>query len=147
MDLLSLAVGIGLVTGLLFTEIFGLATGGLIVPGYMALYLNKPLDIVATIGAAFLTFGIVRVLSSFMIVYGRRRTALMILVGYIIGILATQIPGTTQLQYEMIGFVIPGLIAIWMDRQGILQTLSILTIVSIVVRLILILVVGQEALS
>lgn len=147
MELLPLAVGIGLATGLLFTELFGIATGGLIVPGYMALYLHKPLDVGVTIAASFATFGIVRALSTFMIVYGRRRTALMILVGYIIGMIASEWPGVSQAEFAVIGFVIPGLIAIWMDRQGVLQTLASLVIVSIVVRLLLIIAVGQEALS
>lgn len=147
MELLPLAVGIGLIAGLLFTEFFGIATGGLIVPGYMALYLHHPLDIFATLCAAFITFGIVRALSTFMIVYGRRRTALMVLIGYIVGMLASEIPGTTQLEYDVIGFVIPGLIAIWLDRQGVLQTMASLTIVSIIVRLVLVLAVGRELLS
>lgn len=147
MELLPLAVGIGLVAGLLFTEVFGIATGGLIVPGYMALFLHRPLDIMVTLAAAGITFGIVRALSAFMIVYGRRRTALMILIGYIVGMLASEVPGTAQLEYDVIGFVIPGLIAIWLDRQGVLQTLASLTIVSIVVRLVLILTVGRELLS
>jgi len=146
-ELLPLAVGIGLVAGLMFTELFGIATGGLVVPGYLALYINHPLDIIVTLGAAFLTFGIVKVLAEFMIVYGRRRTALMILIGYIIGMLIAKWPGFTQIEYDVIGYVIPGLIAIWMDRQGVLQTLASLTIVTIVVRLILILLVGQEALT
>ncbi len=146
-ELLPLSVGIGLGVGLLFTELFGLATGGLIVPGYMALALHRPYDILVTLVAAFATFAIVRALSMFLIVFGRRRTALMILVGYMIGMIVNEWPGLLQVDYDVIGFIIPGLIAIWMDRQGIMQTLASLTIVSIVVRLILILAVGQEALS
>ena len=147
MEFLPLSVGIGLVVGLLFTEMFGIATGGLIVPGYIALALHRPFDIVVTLGASFITLGIVRALSTFLIIYGRRRTALMILIGYTIGMLANEWPGATRLEYDVIGFIIPGLIAIWMDRQGILQTLASLTIVSIIVRLILILIIGQEILS
>ena len=44
----------------------------------------------------------------------------------------------------MIGFIIPGLIAIWIDRQGIIETLAALITASVVVRLILVLVVGTE---
>ncbi len=146
-ELLSMAVGIGLVVGMLFTEVFGIATGGLIVPGYMALYLTKPADIAITLAVAFATFGFVRALSSFMIIYGRRRTALMILVGYIIGMLVSNWRGVAMLDYYVIGFIIPGLIALWMDKQGVVQTLASLTIVSVIVRLILILIVGPEVLS
>jgi hypothetical protein len=52
------------------------------------------------------------------------------------------VPVETELQ--VIGFIIPGLIAIWLDRQGVVETLSALITASIVVRLILIIVVGTE---
>ncbi len=145
-ELLPLSIGIGLTCGLLFTEIFGIATGGLIVPGYMALYLTRPWDMAFTMGVAFATFGTVQALSSFLIVYGRRRTALMILIGYILGMLVRNWPGLESMDYDVIGFIIPGLIALWFDRQGVLQTLASLLIVSIVVRLILMLIVGTEML-
>ncbi len=147
MELLPLSVGIGLAVGMLFTEIFGIATGGLIVPGYVALSLHQPQDLLVTLIASFATLGIVRALSTFLIIYGRRRTALMILIGYILGMFISGWLGTSQMPYDVIGFIIPSLIAIWMDRQGILQTLASLSIVSVIVRLILILAFGQEVLG
>ncbi|MCB1160634.1 MAG: poly-gamma-glutamate biosynthesis protein PgsC, partial [Leptospiraceae bacterium] len=59
MDLLSVSIGVGLGVSLLFSEFLGLATGGMIVPGYMALHLSKPLEIVMTLAAAFITFVVV----------------------------------------------------------------------------------------
>ena len=144
MELLPLSVGIGLVIGLLATEMFGVASGGLIVPGYLSLYLTQPGAILATVGVGLLTFIVVKAMSTFLIVYGRRRTALMILIGYIFGMLARQWGGFSAGDFAVIGFVIPGLIAIWMDRQGVVQTLASMTIVSISVRLILIVFVGTE---
>lgn len=47
-------------------------------------------------------------------------------------------------EMQVIGYIIPGLMAIWYDRQGIIQTLSTLCIVSIVVRLLLILILGDD---
>ena len=38
----------------------------------------------------------------------------------------------------MIGFVIPGLIALWIERAGMLQTLSPLLVATCLVRLVLI---------
>jgi len=145
-ELLPLSIGIGLAIGLLFTEVFGIATGGMIVPGYMALYLTRPLDLGLTIGVAFATFAAVRALSLFAIVYGRRRTALMILFGYILGMMVRRLPGLEGVDYDVIGFIIPGLIALWMDRQGVMQTMASLIIVSVVARLILTLFVGTELL-
>jgi len=144
MELLALSVGIGLVVGLLFTELFGFASGGLIVPGYLALALDRPYDLVATIVVALATFAVVRVLGTFLIIYGRRRIALMVLFGYLLGMLVSHWSGPWGGEFSVIGFIIPGLIATWMDRQGVGVTLSAMTIVAVVVRLALILFVGQE---
>jgi poly-gamma-glutamate biosynthesis protein PgsC/CapC len=146
-ELLTISIGIGLAVSLLFTELFGIASGGMIVPGYIALSLTRPLDVVLTVGAGFVTFAIVHTLSSFMIVYGRRRTVLMILVGYLVGMSirwTTGSLGPVDSGLQVIGFIIPGLIAIWLDRQGIIETLAALLTASVLVRLILALVVGSE---
>lgn len=146
-ELLPLSVGIGLAVSLLFTELFGIASAGLVVPGYLALSLQKPGDLLATLAVGLLTFAIVRVLGTFMIIYGRRRIALMILIGYLLGMLVRHWSGLWIEDFAVIGFVIPGLIAIWMDRQGMFETLASLAIVAVVVRLILILVVGVELMA
>lgn len=148
-ETLPLAVGIGLVVSLLFTEAFGVAAGGMIVPGYLALSLTRPLDVALTVGAGFVTFVVVRMLSTFLIVYGRRRTVLMILFGYLVGMafrwaasgIAANPDGPG---FEVVGFIIPGLIAIWLDRQGVIETLSALVTASVAVRLALIVVLGTE---
>lgn len=144
MELLALSVGIGLVVSLLCTELFGVASGGLIVPGYMALHVMRPQHILTTLAVALATYGIVRLLSTFLVVYGRRRSALMILVGYIIGMLVSYWSAAWDHEFAAIGFVIPGLVAVWMDRQTVPQTLASLAIVVVLVRLILVLTVGTE---
>jgi gamma-polyglutamate biosynthesis protein CapC len=154
-DLLTLSIGVGLAVSLIFSELFGLAAGGMVVPGYIALHLTKPLDVALTLGAGFATFAIVQSLSTFIIIYGRRRTVLMILVGYLIGALGRTlvggsvefIPGLGANPVGFIGFIIPGLIAIWIDRQGLIETFSALLTASVIVRLILILFVGSEVRS
>lgn len=146
-ELLPLAVGIGLAISLLFTEMFGIAAGGMIVPGYLALNLTRPINVALTIAAGFVTFAIVHTLSSFMIIYGRRRTVLMILVGYLIGVFLRWATGGIQVggtELTVIGFIIPGLIAIWLDRQGIVETTSALVTAAVAVRLILIVILGTE---
>lgn len=149
MELLTLSIGVGLAVALLFSELFGLAAGGVVVPGYIALYLDKPLSIVYTLVASFLTFALVKSSSSLFIIYGRRRTALMILVGYLIGMGGRETLGTQLSQFfsedaQVIGYIIPGLVAIWFDRQGAVVTTCALSIAAVVVRLILILLVGAE---
>jgi len=141
-ELLSLSIGIGLAVSLLFSEIFGLAAGGMVVPGYIALNLNRPIDLLLTVGIGMITFAVVHALASVMIIYGKRRTVMMILVGYLIGAAAHTLHGSSEA--HVIGYVIPGLIAIWIDRQGIIETLSALVTAAVVVRLVLILVAGSE---
>jgi gamma-polyglutamate biosynthesis protein CapC len=143
-ELLPVSIGIGLVIGLLVSEVFGIASGGLIVPGYIALYMLNPLDLIATLAVAFVAFGVVSVLGNFLIVFGRRRTALMILVAYLFGMGIRNWTGLFAAEWEIIGYIIPGLIAVWMDRQGVVETLTALTIVSAAVRLMLIITLGAE---
>ena len=153
-ELLTVAIGIGLCVSLLFSELFGLAAGGMVVPGYVAVFLDRPVDVLLTIVAAVMTYFIVHLLSTFVIVYGRRRTVLMILVGYIVRMLMDLIPfasfGTLGLlsegepTFSVIGFIIPGLIAIWIDRQGLIETLAALIAASVAIRLVLILIYGME---
>jgi poly-gamma-glutamate biosynthesis protein PgsC/CapC len=152
--LLSVAIGVGLAVSLVFSEAFGLAAGGMVVPGYFALYLNHPIDILLTLATALVTYVTVHLMSTFVIVYGKRRTVLMILVGYLARILMDMVPYSAARvidvrgaeEYAVIGYIIPGLIAIWIDRQGLVETLSALMSASVVVRLILILVYGAELL-
>ncbi len=147
-ELLPLSIGLGLAVSLFFTEVFGIAAGGMIVPGYLALNLVQPLNVALTVGAGFLTFAIVHTLSSFVIIFGRRRTVLMIIIGYLVGMLvswsAAGFAPTPEGELRVVGFIIPGLIAIWLDRQGIVETLAALITASIVVRLLLVLFVGTE---
>ena len=157
-DILTASIGIGLGISLLFSEVFGMAAGGMVVPGYIALYLNRPVDIMLTIVTSLITYLVVHSLSTFIIIYGKRRTVLMILIGYLVRGLMDLIPfytstalltfsqqfGTAAADFSVIGYVIPGLIAIWMDRQGVLETLAALVISAVVVRLVLMLVFGME---
>jgi poly-gamma-glutamate biosynthesis protein PgsC/CapC len=156
-DILTASIGIGLAVSLMFSEMFGLAAGGMVVPGYIALYLNRPIDIALTLAAALVTYLVVHSMSTFIIIYGKRRTVLMIIIGYLVRGVMTQIPfyasdplfrlselSAVPAEFSVIGYVIPGLIAIWMDRQGVLETLSALVTSAVVVRLVLMLVFGLE---
>src|SRR5688572_2410110 len=144
MDSLPVAIGIGLAVSLLFSELFGLAAGGMVVPGYIALSLSNPIDVVLTLLTGFLTFAIVHALASIAIVYGRRRTVLMILVGFILGAITRAVatgvlPEAMGSDQTVIGYIIPGLIGIWIDRQGAAETFSTLLTAAGVVRLVILL--------
>lgn len=145
-ELLTLSIGLGLAASLLYSELFGLAAGGMVVPGYLALYANKPVDVGLTLLAALVTFGVLRGLSQIAIVYGRRRTALTILVGYLVGLafrMWLESPITPFTEGAIIGFIIPGLIAIWYQRQGVIETTLSLLTAAIIVRMVLVVFMGD----
>ena len=154
MDLVSVSVGIGLVVSLVGAELFGLAAGGMVVPGYLALFLDRPWLVVLTLLAGLLTYGVVFAASRTMILYGKRRTALAILVGFMVGAAlrsageaffhsATPEAAVQAADFAVVGFIIPGLLAIWIERQGLLETFSIVITSSAIVRLVLV-TVGME---
>lgn len=144
--MIIIAVGLGMILTLLFTETIGLAAGGVVVPGYIALNLHHPAQILATILVAIATYLIVRVIAHYMLVYGRRLLIVSILIGYVIGYATKLLPpislSQNYIDISTIGYVIPGLIAYWFNRQGIMETLSAMVIVSVLVRLIIIVVTG-----
>lgn len=144
--MIEIAIGIGMVLSLFFTETLGVTAGGIIVPGYIALYMTDPIKILATLSVSLIVFLIVRSLSSFMLIYGKRRLVLSLLLGFILGYLSkiylSDINEVNDL--SVIGNIIPGLIASWMDRQGILRTISVILITSSIVAMILIIISGGE---
>lgn len=140
------AIGLGLVMSLIFSETLGLAAGGMVVPGYLALMIHEPFRILGTIAVAMLTYGTLKLLSRYVLIYGRRRIVVAVLVGFAFGalsrdLLMIRIQGA-PIDLRTIGFVIPGLIANWMERQGVLQTLCVMTTTAVLVRLLLMLLNG-----
>ncbi len=140
------SIGLGLVISLVFSELFGLVAGGLVVPGYVALYLDKPVMLAATALASFATLGVLKFLSYFMFIFGRRRMVLTIIIGFMAGWALRSFHGPTIASFPLdlapVGYIIPGLVGMHMDKQGILPTLTTLLIASVLVRLILIIVSG-----
>lgn len=147
-DIILQSVGIGLILSLIFTETLGLAAGGMVVPGYVALMLHHPLRIVGTILVSLLTFLSIKFLSNYMFIYGRRRTVLVILIGFLFGWLSREIliiqTNYLTVELQTIGLIIPGLIANWMERQGVVKTISTMIIAAIMIRLILMILTGGE---
>jgi poly-gamma-glutamate biosynthesis protein PgsC/CapC len=129
---------------LILTETIGLAAGGIVVPGYIALVLHNPVQVIATIVAGLITYLIIKLLSTYIIIYGRRLLIISILIGYLIAYVTRIAPTITLNEFSMniqtVGFVIPGLIAYWIARQGIIPTLSAMIIVASLVRLIIIII-------
>ena len=79
--LLTESIAIGLVLGFFCYEWIGLSAGGFVVPGYIALYWDRPLMVAATLCLAFIVHLGVEGISRIAIVYGRRRFMLALLTG------------------------------------------------------------------
>ena len=136
----GIAIGLGIVLSLFFTETLGVTAGGLIVPGYIALHLQEPYMVIGTFIISIITYLIVQLLSNITLVYGKRRLVLSLLIGFLLGSIVKKmnifsIPGDEV----VLGYIIPGLIANWMDRQGVLRTVSVILITASIVHLILML--------
>jgi|GEM_PF-22101 len=147
-EIIIQSVGIGLVLSLIFTETLGLAAGGMVVPGYVALMIHHPLRIVGTILVSVLTFLTMKYLSNYMFVYGRRRIVLVILLGFLFGWLSRQLliieTNALTIELQTIGLIIPGLIANWMEKQGVVKTITTMIVAAVFIRLILMISTGGE---
>jgi len=144
----EVAIGLGVLISLFFLETFGAAAGGIVVAGYVAMHLHQPITILATLSISIIVFIIVKLLGKFMFIYGRRRMVITVLLGFIIGWMARYYGVfanlSTEYSVNVIGFIIPGLIANAMERQGIIKTLSIMVVAAVIVRFLLILIFGGE---
>jgi len=141
---IELALGLGIALNLLVTEVFGLASAGLVVPGYLALYLDQPGRVAATWVVAIATWALVRFgWARLIVLYGRRRFGLTVLTGFVLNLAATQalpLLPPVPADLRVIGHIVPGLIANTALAQGVWPTVVATFLVAGAVRLILALV-------
>lgn len=132
-------VALSVIISFLTTELTGLLTGGMISAGYLAYWFGEPMRIVSTLLMSILIAMIIRVSRHFLILYGRRRFMLSILLS-IFGVYLVEKSYffVSEFSFDMriIGYIIPGLIASDMEKQGILRTTIALSAVTIVVKLL-----------
>lgn len=130
---------IGLVVGFIYYEWSGISPGGVIAPAYFALFINQPLKIVNTLLLAVIIYFILRYLSARLILYGRRRLLLALLLSFLLKMAVSlwlQPALQIQLDLQSIGYIIPGLIANEMLRQKVVPTILSLGIVTLFVTLL-----------
>ena len=79
-----------------------------------------------------------------MFLYGKRRIVLALILGFFFGYLSRTIYIDSESinNVAVIGNIIPGLIANWMDRQGIIRTLSVVLLTSVMVKLCVMILFG-----
>lgn len=100
-----------------YTELTGYSTG-LIISGYLALNLQNPTRLAYTLLSAAAAVAVCRLLAKVVILYGRRRFALMLLLTFFFSWGAEAL----GLSIPVIGVVLPGLLAREFDRQGFVST-------------------------
>ncbi|WP_145417228.1 poly-gamma-glutamate biosynthesis protein PgsC [Staphylococcus warneri] len=119
---------VGVVLSLIFAEKFGINPAGLVVPGYLALIFDQPIMLLSVLIISCLTFFIVNNgISKWVILYGRRKFAAMILTGMVLKFIFDLIYPLTpfeMVEVSGIGVVIPGIIANTIQKQGVVITLS-----------------------
>ena len=142
--MVEVTIGLGIVLSLLLSETLGVTAGGIIVPGYMALYLHQPLQVIITILVAILVWGIIQLLGKKVFLYGKRRIVLALILGFFFGFISRNFIYLPQEigSAAVIGNIIPGLIANWMDRQGVIRTVSVVILTAVIVKLSTILLFG-----
>jgi len=146
--MIETAIGLGLFISLIFSETLGVAAGGMVVPGYLALMAHDPMRIAGTVAVSLVTLGAMKIVSRYTLVYGRRRIVVAVLFGFVFGalsrdLLVFRVQGATY-EFQTIGYIIPGLIANWMERQGVVSTLAVMVTTAVLVRLCLMLIGGGE---
>ncbi len=140
--MVELAIGLGLTLSLVASEVFGVASAGLVVPGYLALYIDQPWRVAATLAVALGTWAAVRHgLERLVVLYGRRRFGITVLTGFLLNAaldhtLAFLPPEAAGLR--AIGYIVPGLIANTALAQGVWVTLGMTFLVAGIVRVVLV---------
>ncbi len=123
---------IGLAVTLIFISLSGIYPGGIIVPAYLVLFIDQPFRLLGTLIISIVVLGLYRLLSRRLILFGKRRFVFIILLGACLAFVLSYIlprffPEIIEL--KVIGWIIPGLLANQMEKQGLTVTLSALAIV------------------
>lgn len=126
---------LGIFISLIYSEITGFSPSGLIVLGYLAININNPERIAVTLLVSLLTFFIIKLLSNYTIIYGKRQFALSVGIALIINLIFT---GFFITSIGIIGNIIPGIIANEWTKEGLLISSISLGVVVLVIVLVMI---------
>lgn len=128
-----LALIFSVLLSMLMEELLGVSSGGMIVPGVLALYVQDIDVMIYIFLVSFVTYLIVeKILAKRMVLYGKRKFSFMVLIALLIKVIAD--PLYPLLPFAAVGFrgigaIVPALLANTYARQGIKFTIPA-TIVS-----------------
>ena len=120
---------VGILIAVLYSEVTGLSTGGLVAPVYFALSLTDPWRIVYTLGIILAVWGLDKLLGRYLILYGRRLFAVNVVLSFLLTWLIGII-GLLPLGIRVIGYIVPALLVRDLERQGPVKTAICLTTVT-----------------
>ncbi len=134
-EAVRMVLALGVIISILVYERWRLTGGAAVVAGYLGIFMDRPLYVVTTVLLSIGTFFIVqRFIARRMFLYGRRRLIVMVTVGMVLQFITGMIAFLTAQNIVWliglygVGFVLPGLIAQDMERQGV--RLTVLTVLA-----------------
>lgn len=132
---------LGVIIGMIYFEITEWSPGGMVVPGIIVYYWSQPQRIIFTLLIGVVTAYLIKFISRYLIVYGKRKFTVTIFVSIVLSYLFGIIFGLTSLEIlnvTVVGYVISGLIAVDINKQGVKKTFISLAIVVGILKLALI---------
>ncbi len=135
-EVVRMVLALGIIISILVYERWRLTGGAAVVAGYLGLFVDRPLYIFTTVAVAVATFYIVdRIVARRMFLYGRRRIVVMVITGLTLQLLTGAAAYLLQNDVTWltglygVGYVLPGLIAQDIERQGAPRT--VLTVLGV----------------
>ena len=125
----GITIAIGILLGMFYFRQTGESPGGIITPGLVAMRFSNPQALCLSLGAALLLGVALRLFFRRFSVYGRQRVAFAMLSALAVRL---ALPGEWGGEgFPWLGWVVPGLVAADVERQGIAATFSGLASVSV----------------
>ena len=127
----SEVVIVGVLLAVLYSEITGLSTGGLVAPVYFALSLTDPWRIAYSLLIVLWVYGLDKLLSRWLILYGRRLFAVNVALSFGLTWLIGSL-GVLPFGIRVIGYLVPALLVRDLQRQGFVKTgISLLAVTAL----------------
>lgn len=139
-----ISIALSVILSFLGWEFFGLASGGMVSAGYLALFISSPFRILVSVLISAFVYLVMLVLDKFIIIYGKRRFMMCVVLGFVFTWLWSLAVPVIYMPFDVrsIGYIVPGLIANDMLKQGFIKTLLMLIISTVLIALLLMLIVG-----
>ncbi|RSS82173.1 poly-gamma-glutamate biosynthesis protein PgsC/CapC [Streptomyces sp. WAC06614] len=120
-EIAAIGIALGLLFSLLCYLTTNLSPGGMITPGWLALTLVEDLQRAAlVVGITVLTYVLTLLTQRFVILYGKRLFAAVVLIGVLLQatvVIVLQLEFPLLYANQTLGFIVPGLIAYQLVRQ------------------------------